>query len=184
MKNQAAITGSTKIVGLLGWPVSHSLSPAMHNAAFDYLGLDWRYVPLPVDVKTPEMIPNALLGLRALGLHGANVTVPHKQAVMPCVDRLEPAAQAIGAVNTLVVEKNGWLLGDNTDAAGFCAICMTMAWNCRIGMCWCWALADLPAPSSMAWHTQTQQVSPSPIAPLRRHRRSSARCSRLRQIVG
>jgi shikimate dehydrogenase len=119
MKNHAAITGSTKIVGLLGWPVSHSLSPAMHNAAFDYLGLDWRYVPMPVDVKTPETIPNALLGLRALGLRGANVTVPHKQAVMPCVDRLEPAAQAIGAVNTLVVENDGTLVGDNTDAAGF-----------------------------------------------------------------
>lgn len=119
MKNHAVITGSTKIVGLLGWPVSHSLSPAMHNAAFDYLGLDWRYVPLPVEVKTPKTVQDALLGLRALGLLGANVTVPHKQAVMPCVDRLEPAAQAIGAVNTLVVEENGTLVGDNTDAAGF-----------------------------------------------------------------
>jgi shikimate dehydrogenase len=119
MKNHAAITGSTKIVGLLGWPVSHSLSPAMHNAAFDYLSLDWRYVPMPVDARTPGVIQQAVAGLRALGLCGANVTVPHKQAVMPYVDRLEPAAQAIGAVNTLFVDKDGTLVGDNTDAAGF-----------------------------------------------------------------
>lgn len=118
MKNPA-ITGSTQIVGLLGWPVGHSLSPAMHNAAFEYLNLDWRYVPLPVDPARPGAIPQAVAGLRALGLRGANVTVPHKQAVMGCVDRLTPAAQAIGAVNTLVVEQDGSLLGDNTDAAGF-----------------------------------------------------------------
>jgi shikimate dehydrogenase len=91
----------------------------MHNAAFDYLGLDWRYVPMPVDAKAPEVMGQAIAGLRALGLRGANVTVPHKQAVMPYVDRLEPAAQAIGAVNTLVVEPDGTLAGDNTDAAGF-----------------------------------------------------------------
>jgi shikimate dehydrogenase len=119
MRNDAAITGSTKIVGLLGWPVSHSLSPAMHNAAFEHLNLDWRYVPLPVDPGQPGAVPQALAGLRALGLCGANVTVPHKQAVMPYVDRLEPAAQAIGAVNTLLVERDGTLVGDNTDAAGF-----------------------------------------------------------------
>jgi shikimate dehydrogenase len=119
MKNHSAITGSTKLVGLLGWPVSHSLSPAMHNAAFDYLGLDWRYVPMPVDAGAPGAIGQALAGLRALGLRGANVTVPHKQAVMPYLDRLEPAAQVIGAVNTIVVAPDGTLTGDNTDAAGF-----------------------------------------------------------------
>ena len=102
MKTPPAITGSTQIVGLLGWPVSHSLSPAMHNAAFAHLELDWRYVPLPVDPARPGAIPQAVAGLRALGLRGANVTVPHKQAVMGCVDRLTPAAEAIGAVNTLV----------------------------------------------------------------------------------
>jgi shikimate dehydrogenase len=119
MKTHSAITGATQIVGLLGWPVSHSLSPAMHNAAFDYLGLDWRYVPLPVDAAAPAAIPQALGGLRALGLRGANVTVPHKQAVMPYVHHRAPAAQAIGAVNTLVVEPDGTFTGDNTDAAGF-----------------------------------------------------------------
>jgi shikimate dehydrogenase len=119
MKKDSAITGWTQIVGLLGWPVSHSLSPAMHNAAFAHLDLDWRYVPLPVDPAQPGAIPQAVAGLRALGLRGVNVTVPHKQAVMGCVDRLSPAAEAIGAVNTIAVEKDGSLLGDNTDAAGF-----------------------------------------------------------------
>ena len=115
------ITGKTSIVGLIGWPVSHSVSPPMHNAAFDALGLDWRYVPLPVDAGSPALVGRAVAGLFALGLKGANVTVPHKQAVMPFVDELTPAAQAIGAVNTIVVREDGSLLGDNTDARGFVA---------------------------------------------------------------
>lgn len=119
MKNNTAITSSTKIVGLIGWPVNHSVSPLMHNAAFAALGLDWRYVPLPVDPGRPDAVRRAVLGLAALGMMGANVTVPHKQAVMPFVDRLLPAAQAIGAVNTLIVEPDGSLTGDNTDADGF-----------------------------------------------------------------
>ncbi len=112
------ITGHTRLVGILGWPVEHSISPAMHNAAFTALGMDWRYVPLPV---LPDRVPEAVRGLRALGFRGANVTVPHKQAVMPHLDRWEPAAEAIGAVNTIVVQEDGELVGDNTDAAGFVA---------------------------------------------------------------
>lgn len=119
MRHHLPITGQTKIAGLIGWPVSHSVSPLMHNAAFDYLGLDWRYVPLPVDPQRPDGIRRAIAGLAALGMAGANVTVPHKQAVIPFVDRLLPAALAIGAVNTLIVEKDGSLSGDNTDAEGF-----------------------------------------------------------------
>ena len=115
------ITAKTSVVGLIGWPVSHSVSPALHNAAFAHLGLDWTYLPLPVDPARPDAVIQAVLGLRALGLRGANVTVPHKQAVMPALDRLTPAAQAIGAVNTIVVESDGALLGDNTDAPGFIA---------------------------------------------------------------
>ncbi len=115
------ITGKTTLVGLIGWPVSHSVSPPMHNAAFAALGLDWCYVPLPVPVEPTERIGEAVRGLAALGLAGANVTVPHKQAVMPHLQRLSPAAQAIGAVNTIVVEPDGTLLGDNTDAPGFVA---------------------------------------------------------------
>jgi len=115
------ISGKTKIVGLIGWPTGHSVSPAMHNAAFAALGLDWRYVPLPVSTARPAAAGEAVLGLRALGMAGANVTVPHKQAVMPHVDALTPAATAIGAVNTIIVTDDARLLGDNTDAPGFVA---------------------------------------------------------------
>jgi len=93
----------------------------MHNAAFAALGLEWCYVPLPVATDPRTRIGEAVLGIRALGLRGTNVTVPHKQAVMPHLDRLTPAAQAIGAVNTIVVQPDGSLLGDNTDAPGFVA---------------------------------------------------------------
>lgn len=117
----ATISGKTTLVGLIGWPVGHSVSPPMHNAAFAALGLDWCYVPLPVPLEPANRVGEAVRGLRALGLRGANVTVPHKQAVMPYLDRLTPAAQAIGAVNTIRVEVDGTLLGDNTDAPGFVA---------------------------------------------------------------
>ena len=90
----------------------------MHNAAFAALGLDWAYVPLPVP---PERVGDAVRGLAALGFAGANVTVPHKQAVMPFLDELTPVARAVGAVNTIVVRPDGSLLGDNTDGAGFMA---------------------------------------------------------------
>ena len=91
----------------------------MHNAAFAEAGLDWCYIPLPVAPERPEQIGEAVRGLRALGMRGCNVTVPHKQAVMPHLDRLSRAAQAIGAVNTIIVQEDGTLLGDNTDAPGF-----------------------------------------------------------------
>ncbi len=112
------ITGSTRLVGIIGWPVSHSLSPRMHNVAYAALGLDWAYVPLPVP---PEHVGDAVRGLVALGFAGANVTVPHKQAVIPFMDELTPIARAVGAVNTIVVRPDGSLLGDSTDGAGFMA---------------------------------------------------------------
>ncbi|MCW5851742.1 MAG: shikimate dehydrogenase [Anaerolineae bacterium] len=108
------ITSRTRVVGVMGWPVAHSLSPAMHNAAFQALGLDWAYIPLPVP---PERLAAAVAGAQALGLAGANVTIPHKQAVMDLVDEMTPAARAIGAVNTL--RFNGRIFGDNTDWTGF-----------------------------------------------------------------
>ncbi len=104
------------LVGLIGWPVGHSKSPAMHNAAFDAAGIDGRYVLLPVH---PDRVGAAVAGLRALGFRGANVTVPHKQAVIPFLDALTPEARAIGAVNTIVVQEDGMMLGTNTDAIGF-----------------------------------------------------------------
>ena len=88
----------------------------MHNAAFETLGLDWAYVPLPV---APERVGEAVAGLRALSFAGANVTVPHKQTVMPYLDELTPTAKAVGAVNTIVVREDGRLLGDTTDGYGF-----------------------------------------------------------------
>jgi len=114
IKNQP-ITGKTALVGVMGWPVEHSLSPAMHNAAFAELGLDWTYVPLPVQ---PENISEALKGLAALNFVGSNVTVPHKQAVMRHMDELSEAAQITGAVNTIHLQ-DGKFVGTNTDPAGF-----------------------------------------------------------------
>jgi shikimate dehydrogenase len=109
------INGQTKLVGLIGYPVKHSLSPAMHNSAFAASGLNWCYVPLPV---IPERLGEAIAGLRALGFVGANVTVPHKEVVMSYLDDVTPEAQAIGAVNTIVV-REGELIGYNTDGQGF-----------------------------------------------------------------
>lgn len=102
-----AISGTTTLVGLLGWPVEHSLSPAMHNAAFEALGLDWVYVPLPTP---PERLAEAITGLAALGFAGANVTAPHKLAVAALSDTDAPS------VNTLVV-RDGRVEGHTTDAA-------------------------------------------------------------------
>lgn len=106
------------LTGLLGWPVSHSRSPAMHNAAFQAAGIAGVYVPMPVP---PDRIEAAVRGLVALGFRGANVTIPHKQTVIPFLDEISPAARAIGAVNTIAVRENGRLCGDNTDAPGFLA---------------------------------------------------------------
>lgn len=116
------IDGHTRLLGLLGWPVRHSLSPAMHNAAGAALGLNVVYVPLPVP---PEQIGAAVRGLAALGFRGANVTIPHKQAVLPHLDVIEPAAQALGAVNTIIIDElpdgGRRLTGANTDWSGFLA---------------------------------------------------------------
>ena len=98
------ISGKTQLIGLIGWPVSHSFSPAMHNAALAQLGLDWAYVPLPV---RPEEVGTAVPALPTLGFRGVNVTVPHKQDVMPFLHEIEPGAQTIGAVNTIVVVRSG-----------------------------------------------------------------------------
>jgi shikimate dehydrogenase len=115
-----SIDARTQLVGLIGWPVEHSLSPTMHNTAFEALGLNWRYLPLPVP---PDQIEAAARGLTALGFRGANVTVPHKRAVMPVLDAIAPDAQGLGAVNTIVVERDQnsavTITGHNTDAAGF-----------------------------------------------------------------
>ena len=109
------IRGTTRVVAILGDPVAHSRSPAMHNAAFAKLGLDWVYVALRV---RPRDLERAMGGVRALGLAGLNVTVPHKEAMLSLVDDVSSAARAIGAINT-VVRRGERLRGENTDGEGF-----------------------------------------------------------------
>ncbi|WP_204517841.1 shikimate dehydrogenase [Brevibacillus fulvus] len=109
------ITSTTKLVGLLGHPVGHSFSPLMHNAAFAEKGLPFAYAAFDVD---PARIGEAIAGIRALGLRGVNVTIPHKVAVMPYLDEIDPLAAQIGAVNTIVNEQDK-LIGYNTDGPGY-----------------------------------------------------------------
>jgi shikimate dehydrogenase len=109
------IRGTTRLIAILGDPVSHSLSPAMHNAAFAALGLDYAYVPLRV--KPPD-VKAAVEALRLLGFRGANVTLPHKQSVIPFLDSLSETSRLMGAVNTIVNE-DGRLTGTTTDGQGF-----------------------------------------------------------------
>ena len=107
--------GATKVLGVIGWPVEGSLSPTIHGAAFRALGLDWTYVPLPV---APDALPAAIAGLRALGIRGASVTMPHKTRTASLVDDRVDDAATLGAVNTIVVTPDG-TIGHNTDAPGF-----------------------------------------------------------------
>ena len=108
------IDGTTQIVVVIGDPISHTLSPRMHNAAFEALGMNWKYIACHV---LPENVGDAVRAVRGLGLRGMNITVPHKQAVMEHLDELSPAAQAVGAVNT-IINRDGYLVGDNTDVVG------------------------------------------------------------------
>jgi shikimate dehydrogenase len=108
------ISGRTGVLGIIGDPVSHSRSPAIHNAAFRALGLDMVYVPLPVSAGD---LGAAVQGLKALGMRGANVTIPHKGGVVPLVDWLDEDARTAAAVNTIVLD-GGQLRGYNTDIAG------------------------------------------------------------------
>ncbi|OPY57865.1 MAG: Shikimate dehydrogenase [Pelotomaculum sp. PtaU1.Bin035] len=109
------ISGRTKVCGVFGCPIEHSFSPAMHNAAFSALDLDFVYVPFPVE---PGNLPAAVEAVKSLGLAGVNVTVPHKQAVLSLLDEITGEARLIGAVNT-IVNNSGRLIGDNTDGRGF-----------------------------------------------------------------
>ena len=109
------ITGTTRMLGLIGNPVEHSKSPAMYNYCFHKYGLDWAYLAFPISV---EKTGDAIQALRALNMRGANVTMPCKSAVLPYLDYLTPAAKAIGAVNT-IVNDSGTLTGHNTDGFGY-----------------------------------------------------------------
>lgn len=109
------LNGQTRVAGVIGWPVRHSLSPPMHNAAFAALGLNWVYVPFAVH---PDRIACAIQAVRALDLGGLNVTIPHKLAVLPYLDEISEEARTLGAANT-IVNLEGHLVGYNTDGEGF-----------------------------------------------------------------
>lgn len=111
-----AASNAFDIAGLLGWPVAHSRSPVIHNHWLAEHNIAGRYVLFAVP---PENLEAAVRGLSALGLRGCNVTTPHKQAIMPMLDRVDDLARRIGAVNTVVVEKDGTLSGFNNDGNGF-----------------------------------------------------------------
>ena len=112
----ATISGKAKLAGVMGWPVSHSRSPRLHNYWLRQHGIDGAYVPLAV---APERAEQAIRALPALGFRGANVTLPHKEVAFATMDRLDAVAQRIGAVNTIIVAEDGTLEGRNTDAFGF-----------------------------------------------------------------
>ena len=111
------ITGKTKLLGIIGDPVEHSLSPVMQNAAIAALGVDYIYIPFPVKSQHLEI---ALAGFSTIGVKGFNITIPHKQAVIPLLSEVTTTAQLVGAVNTVWWTEKGWQ-GTNTDVIGFLA---------------------------------------------------------------
>ena len=112
------ISGATRVAAVIGSPVHHSLSPALHNAAFTQLGLDWVYVAFTVHEGD---VQHALDAMRALDLGGLSVTMPHKEAAAMAVDQLDPAAAALRSVNTVVPQPDGTMRGHSTDGDGFVA---------------------------------------------------------------
>lgn len=111
------ITGTTKILGVMGYPIKHSMSPVMHNAALQQLGADYVYIPLAVP---PADLAGVLASLRAIDCRGFNITIPHKQTVMAHLSDVSEVARSIGAVNTVWPTEQGWA-GTNTDILGFLA---------------------------------------------------------------
>ncbi len=111
------ITGKTKLLGIIGDPVEHSLSPVMQNAAIEKLGVDYIYIPFPVK---PENLQTALDGFATMGVMGFNATIPHKQAILPLLSEITTTATLVGAVNTVWRTETGWK-GTNTDVIGFLA---------------------------------------------------------------
>ena len=120
------ISGETSLVGLLGNPVSHSLSPVIHNAALKEMGLDWCYVAMSCESQSLSIVTKAL---RELNYQGLNITIPHKQNILKICNQISPLAQKLGAVNTLVPNKDGGWNGLNTDVEGFLAPLKTDDWS-------------------------------------------------------
>ena len=111
-----AITGRARVAGVVGWPIAHSLSPRLHGLWLSHYRIDGAYVPLAV---RPEHLGDVLSALPKVGFRGVNVTFPHKERALELVDEATPAARRMGAVNTIVVDAGGSLIGSNTDAFGF-----------------------------------------------------------------
>ena len=152
-------------LGVLGWPVAHSRSPAMHNAALQELGLApaWRYQLLPVP---PELLAETVRALPAAGFRGTNVTIPHKEAALALADTASARARAIGAANTLVFEPDGAFAADNTDApgliaalpeppAGRTALVLGAGGSARAAA---WALRDAGAADVAVWNRTPQRA--------------------------
>jgi shikimate dehydrogenase len=112
------IRGTARLAGVMGWPIKHTRSPRLHNYWLAHYRMDGVYVPLAVE---PARLETALRALPALGFVGANLTVPHKPAALGMVDRVQPVAKRVGAINTVSVMPDGSLEGRNTDAYGFLA---------------------------------------------------------------
>jgi shikimate dehydrogenase len=115
--DEPMITGKTKLLGIIGHPVEHSLSPVMQNAAISHLQLDYVYIPFPVE---PQNLKLALQGFASIGVVGFNATIPHKEAILPLLSEISPIAEAVGAVNTVTYKNDKWI-GTNTDVEGFIA---------------------------------------------------------------
>ncbi len=108
--------GDFVLTGIIGWPVAHSRSPIIHNYWIKKYELNGRYVPFPVK---PQRLDEALAGLRALGIRGCNVTIPHKVAVMPLLDQVDDTARRIGAINCITISEDGTMSGTNNDGIGY-----------------------------------------------------------------
>jgi shikimate dehydrogenase len=155
---------STRL-GVLGWPVAHSRSPAMQNAALESVGLGaWRYQLLPVP---PELFADTVRALPRAGFRGANVTIPHKQAALALADAASPRAQAIGAANTLLFGADGTITADNTDApaliralpfevAGRSALVLGAGGSARAAV---WALRDAGASEIRVWNRTPERAA-------------------------
>ncbi|MEP0919170.1 shikimate dehydrogenase [Leptolyngbya sp. DQ-M1] len=124
------ITGKTKLLGVIGDPIEHSLSPIMHNAAISEMQIDFAYVPFRI---RPGDLRTAIAGFEAIDLQGFSVTIPHKQAIMPLLTEITDVAKAIGAVNTVWRTNRGWS-GTNTDIVGFIAPLKHRTWNQSIAL--------------------------------------------------
>lgn len=125
-------TGAARIAGVIGWPISHSKSPALHTYWLRRYDVDGFYAPLPV---APDDLDTALRGLKAAGFRGVNITIPHKEAALQLADKVSDAAHRIGAANTLTFQPDGLVHADNTDGYGFIANLQQMApdWSATAG---------------------------------------------------